>query len=63
MDKTNNPQPNNRRAYDMMEFPLMVIVIGLPMWFILTLLIREPAVAAIIAGLTMFVMAAKGIFF
>lgn len=47
----------------MMEFPLMVIVVGLPMWFVLTLLLREPAVAAIIAGLTMFVMAAKGIYF
>jgi hypothetical protein len=47
----------------MMEFPLMVIIIGLPMWFILTLLIREPGLAAVITGLMIFVLVAKGIFF
>ena len=47
----------------MMEFPLMVIVIGLPMWIIFTLLIRDPGVAAVGTGIMIFVMVLKGIFF
>ena len=37
--------------------PLIVFVVGMPLWFILTLVTRNPALAAVLAGIVVFLAA------
>ena len=37
--------------------PLIVFIVGLPLWFILTLITRNPTLAAVLAGIVVFLAA------